>query len=447
MSEMAENATNGHENADTEPLTEQVPETTEAQDDKNVAGLYYPHLVPTSIVLAKVKGFPPWPAMVLEETLLPANIIAMKPRSVRQTKKPKRAAKVGPIVSAPVRFFSDDTYIWIKNTDLKALSSDEISKYLDKFKNNQLKKRKDNKLLRAYELAANPPDVETFVRWGSKGQPEAVPVATDEGPEYEPEALDELDEDEEEDEEEEEDDEEEEEDYGNKRKKQKRAPAKKVAFKLKATKKKAVVKKEKKPAHDPDPYDSDWGLDGPEYNYEEGNYIFDDEKEQLKFNELFPAAAAVGDRLARAQGQLKKLEKELVGPLLEISDETSSSQQDEIFKDLRKLGKTLKTFPKALVAKSALYKVLLLVVHRPLETFPSAKIHREVARVLHETSDLVAVEITVEDLEEPKEPEPEPQAEAGAEAESSVNGEAPVAVEETEVVQNGSEAVPVVAES
>lgn len=437
MSEIAETATNEAVTAKTEPLDNGVSEPVEQDDDKNVAGLYYPHLVPTSIVLAKVKGFPPWPAMVLEETLLPPNIIGMKPRTVKQPKKPKRAAKAGPTVAAPVRFFSDDTYIWIKNTDLKPLGTDEINKYLEKFKNNELKKRKDNLLHHAYELAANPPDMELFVTWGSKGEPAPAPVKVDEGPEYEPGELEEVEEEEEE--EEEEEDEEEEEEYGNKRKRQKRAPAKKAAPKAKSATKKTVVKKEKsKPAYDPDPYDSDWGLDGPEYSYDEGNYIFDDEKEQVKFHKLFPTAAAVGDRLAKAQGQMKKLEKELAGPLLDIGDETSASQQDEVFKGLQRLGKVLKTFPKALVAKSALYKVLLLVVHRPNETFPSAKIRKEVARILQDTNDLVAVEITVEDLEEPKEPEPEPQ----AEAEAVPNGQEPVEGAEA-TVTNGSGTDPV----
>lgn len=36
---------------------------------------------PTSIVLAKVKGYPAWPAMVLDESLLPEHISNKKPKS------------------------------------------------------------------------------------------------------------------------------------------------------------------------------------------------------------------------------------------------------------------------------------------------------------------------------------------------------------------------------
>lgn len=90
---------------------------------------------PTSIVLAKVKGYPAWPAMVLDESLLPEHISNKKPKSKTNpptsisSPTPQSPSKKKPSIIVPVRFFSDDTYIWINTNDLKPLTKQMIQDY------------------------------------------------------------------------------------------------------------------------------------------------------------------------------------------------------------------------------------------------------------------------------------------------------------------------------
>ncbi|ODQ67281.1 hypothetical protein NADFUDRAFT_49718 [Nadsonia fulvescens var. elongata DSM 6958] len=118
------------------------------------------------IVLAKVKGFPAWPGMVLSDELVPAAILAAKPRNPGSNPKSKKKSSPGTTASGagtsvkvwPVRFFNDPTHCWSVKADLKFLSPDEARKYLKGPKG-----KKDKYLLRAYEIALNPPSVEELV--------------------------------------------------------------------------------------------------------------------------------------------------------------------------------------------------------------------------------------------------------------------------------------------
>ena len=89
---------------------------------------------PTSIVLAKVKGYPAWPAMVLDESLLPEHI-SNKTKIENQSLQHQfhlplhNSIEKKPSIIVPVRFFSDDTYIWINTNDLKPLTKQMIQDY------------------------------------------------------------------------------------------------------------------------------------------------------------------------------------------------------------------------------------------------------------------------------------------------------------------------------
>lgn len=325
---------------------------------------------PKSIVLAKVKGYPSWPAMVLDESYLPENILA---------KKPKSQARVKANLVVPIRFFSDDTYIWIKLADIKHLSTAEIDRALDKFNNYSRKlTRKDRILQDAFGLAKNPPDLVSFVRWGSQGEPEGYEEEEEVEPVPEP-----------------------------VKKKQKTASKAKPAAKSKA-KAKAKPKTKAKPAPKPkveeeedaeyesEPEDdSDWGLDETDvYDYDRGNYIFDDEKEQINFNNNFPLAIELTEEYNAHQQNFDKINVTLSSLLLE-----PELNVKEIEQNLTKLTTILKTLPKTILLKSFLYRVLVLVLHKPIEHFPNRQIRDKISKILMDYLGIEVKAISLQDLE------------------------------------------------
>ena len=168
---------------------------------------------PTDIVLAKVKGFSAWPAMIIPNELIPDNILKNKPMSVHKGKStrdkelgvdidaeiegPEQSdeeevetfddSEVNPekfIIYTPVlkfrkndalkpaycvKFFCDDSYIWVKPTDMKVLTNEECCQWLSG------KQRKNKKLIPAYEMALRGKDgidIWEFVEYGSYGKPD-----------------------------------------------------------------------------------------------------------------------------------------------------------------------------------------------------------------------------------------------------------------------------------
>jgi hypothetical protein len=335
---------------------------------------------PTSVVLAKVKGYPPWPAMVLDESLLPQNILDKRPKNVRQ--KTGRKGKGKEVTVLPVRFFSDDTYIWIKDNELKPMTQQMIDTHLSSDK-----KRKDKLLEKAYQLAKNPPDMKEFVTWGSRGPPKDHK----EDPEYEEEDVemeeDDVDEDEAEDdeieEEEVEDNDEEDEEivYGRRRKKQKTA------------KKSTKVKQENDPG-----YDSDWGLTDDEADPEA--YIFEGE-EQQKFEKKFPKAADISERLQEAQEEFQGVSFEITQLLLE--QEIDEKEAVRALASVRKMD-----VPYTLLAKSTLFRALVLTARKPHDEFPYTKLKREVSKVLELIFGMEVEENTPEMMEKEEEKEATP---------------------------------------
>lgn len=352
-------------------------------------------LAPKTIVLAKVKGYRAWPAMVLAEGILPENIKKLKPKSVKQQKKTQ------PTILVPVRFFSDDTYIWIRNHDLKILLKDDIQLFLDKHAT--LGKKKDELLVFAYELANNPPDMEQFNLWGSRGPPEFTESSelAEEPPRKKLKlkiSLKGLKE------------------KGSAKSKAEASKASKSKSKAKASSAKSSSKTTKKAApkveryasyeeferdlerenfDDPgdDEYGSDWGIDGEVYDFSTGDFVFEDEKEQESFVNEFPSASELQKNSAYYIDQFDSIFRK-VAPCLLDSDLTKESQ---VVKELRAAAKIAREAPFIVFTKSPLFRSLLVAAHKPYENLPSENIKKAVNSLLKEFS-VDACTLTAEDL-------------------------------------------------
>lgn len=329
-------------------------------------------LAPRTIVLAKVKGYRAWPAMVLDEEILPENIKKLKPKSVKQLKKTQ------PTILVPVRFFSDDTYIWIRNHDLSVLLDDDIQLFLDK--HSTAGKRKDELLIYAYELAQNPPDMNEFNLWGSRGPPDLDP----EPPQKKLKLKLSL--------------------KPNDKKSKKAARAKPKASKVTKAPKKAKeeryasyeeyerdLQNESEPENDE--YGNDWGLNDSVYDFETGDYIFEDEKEQQNFVDEFPTSAELHETSAYYTEEFQKTFEKIAPALLdgEIGNENT------INKELRAAGKLARDAPLAVFTKSPLYRCLLVAAHKPDEKLPYEGVRNTIAKLLQDFS-LEPCTLTVEDL-------------------------------------------------
>ncbi|QHS75323.1 Ioc4p [Saccharomyces paradoxus] len=187
---------------------------------------------PTDIVLAKVKGFSAWPAMIIPNELIPDNILKTKPMSVHKGKSDNDKdadvdagaeseagdreqsdeeeaeafgeSEVNPekfIIHTPVlkfrkndalkpaycvKFFCDDSYIWVKPTDMKILTSEDCRQWLSG------KQRKNKKLIPAYEMAMRGKDgidIWEFVEYGSYGKPDEEEYVEEDEEEDEPKKM------------------------------------------------------------------------------------------------------------------------------------------------------------------------------------------------------------------------------------------------------------------
>lgn len=155
---------------------------------------------PTGIVLAKVKGYPAWPALIVPNELIPEHV--MRNRSRNQSSQTKNISKdetvddqVNDVASDDedvskyivysdilkfrkfddiksqycVKFFCDDSYIWVRNNDVQLLTEEDCDKWLNS------SKKKNKKLIPAYEMArkgSQGVDVWEFIEYGSAGKPD-----------------------------------------------------------------------------------------------------------------------------------------------------------------------------------------------------------------------------------------------------------------------------------
>ena len=361
--------------------------------DEGVKGeLYLSEFTPRAIVLAKVKGYPPWPAMVLEESILPEEVLAKKPKSVKQLKK-KGAKKVFVL---PVRFFSDDTYIWMRSTDVKVLTQEMSRDFLE-----NKKKRKGTLLQYAYELANNPPEMELFAKWGSKGKPPKTGQKRGRTASIEEEDVDLPDEigddgddiEEEKEEEEEEDDD----DFGNSGRKRPKKDQKSEK-KGKSTKRENSKSSFRKKVHsDEEEDESDWSIsEGKTYDYEKGDYIFENQQEQDKFQREFPSANKLSKEMAVIHEEFDELDLQLSELLL--SDEIDEPLILDYLHEVKNLD-----LPKSVVMKSNSLKTFIVVLRKPSEKFPYSKIKREIKKIVSQWADLSVDELKLEDLVLPQE--------------------------------------------
>lgn len=323
-------------------------------------------LTPRTIVLAKVKGYRAWPAMVLDEEILPENIKKLKPKSGKQLKKTQ------PTILVPVRFFSDDTYIWIRNHDLTVLLDNDIQLFLDR--NSTAGKRKDELLIYAYELAQNPPDMNEFNLWGSRGPPDLDP----EPPQKKLKLKLSL--------------------KPKDNKSKKTAPAKpKAPKKVKEERYASYEEYERDLQNESEPendeYGNDWGLNDSVYDFETGDYIFEDEKEQQNFVDEFPTSAELHENSAYYTEEFQKIFEKIAPALLdgEIGNENT------ITKELRAAGKLAHEAPFAVFTKSPLYRCLLVAAHKPDEKLPYEGVRNAIAKLLQDFS-LEPCTLTMEDL-------------------------------------------------
>ena len=120
---------------------------------------------PTDIVLAKVKGYPPWPAIIVPEEIIPQHILEIRPRqhapittgaSKAVSRRPQYIRYSDELRFKKfetrqdhycVKFFADDSYLWVKVGDISALGHRDTSKWL------KSGKKKQKRLVPAYEIA------------------------------------------------------------------------------------------------------------------------------------------------------------------------------------------------------------------------------------------------------------------------------------------------------
>lgn len=92
------------------------------------------------IVLAKVRGYPPWPGMVVDPESVPVNVKHEQPHAAKQKKGNWYC----------VRFFPAGDYAWIVPKDISKLQQHEIEAYI----NEPFKRSGD--LLQGYRIALDP---------------------------------------------------------------------------------------------------------------------------------------------------------------------------------------------------------------------------------------------------------------------------------------------------
>lgn len=154
---------------------------------------------PTDLVLAKVKGYPAWPAMIVPTELIPEHVLRNRSKQQQPAKRKMETSTGQESVTGEtesdenpddyivyssilkfrkfdtlntqycVKFLCDDSYIWVKPSDLKPLTVDQCKEWLKK------PSSRNKKLIPAYEMASRGSDgidVWEFIEYGSAGKPD-----------------------------------------------------------------------------------------------------------------------------------------------------------------------------------------------------------------------------------------------------------------------------------
>ncbi|KAI9682873.1 MAG: hypothetical protein M1829_006307 [Trizodia sp. TS-e1964] len=114
---------------------------------------------PGDLFLAHLKGFPPWPAIIADEDMLPEKFKESRPVTAKQTDGHFREAfqdggKRVADRTFPIMYLHTNDFGWMPNTDLKKLDPDECRSIPEKGK------KKD--LFSAYQIAAENHNLEYF---------------------------------------------------------------------------------------------------------------------------------------------------------------------------------------------------------------------------------------------------------------------------------------------
>lgn len=144
-------------------------------------------------------------------------------------------------------------------------------------------------------------------------------------------------------------------------------------------------------------YDSDWGLEEElEYDVDSGNYIFDSEREQNRvFSKEVPTAQVLHDQVTKLQNKLEKISKKLIGLLMRPSEEIVEA---DVSAQLDLLDHLLSThFPKSVIMKSKLLRVLILTARIPIENFPLQSIKDQINSILEKR---LGMNVVINDLSE-----------------------------------------------
>ena len=88
------------------------------------------------VVLAKIKGFPSWPGIIMDDENVPRAVLEERPS--------------GKSSLHTIRFFPAADYHWASARDLKLLTNEDIDTFLEG------STRKSGDLLKAYKLAKDP---------------------------------------------------------------------------------------------------------------------------------------------------------------------------------------------------------------------------------------------------------------------------------------------------
>ncbi|PKS06632.1 hypothetical protein jhhlp_007382 [Lomentospora prolificans] len=114
---------------------------------------------PGDLYLVKLKGFPPWPAVICDEAMLPQRLLTTRPVTAKRADGTYREdfADGGKRVNDrtfPVMYLYTNEFGWVPNTSLQELSPEQASEAIND------KMRKD--LQSAYELASEGHDLDYY---------------------------------------------------------------------------------------------------------------------------------------------------------------------------------------------------------------------------------------------------------------------------------------------